>query len=185
MTTWKALTPKAWPDFEKLFGPRGACGGCWCMHARMRNKDYEAAKGEGTKAAMKALVEGGASPGILAYRDGEPIGWCSVGPRADFPRLETSRILAPVDDKPVWSITCLVVEKASRRQGVSAFLIRAAMEFAASKGATILEAYPVIPKKDPMPPVFAWNGIYSTFERLGFEIAAARSDTHPVVRIDL
>ena len=184
-TSWKPLTPATWPDFEALFGPRGACGGCWCMCWRMKAKDYEASHGQGTKAKMKALVDGGTEPGILAYESGAPIGWCSVGPRTDFIRLENSRILAPVDNKPVWSITCLVVEKAHRRQGVSRFLVAAAAEFAKSKGAAILEAYPVIPKKDPMPDVFAWNGIYSTFKKLGFEIAAQRSDTHPVVRINL
>ena len=154
---------------------------CW----RMKARDYEAAHGEGTKRKMKALVKAGREPGILAYQGGAPVGWVSVGPRADFIRLENSRILAPVDDKPVWSITCLVVEKKHRRQGLSKYLIESAIKFARSKDATIVEAYPVIPKKDPMPDVFAWNGIYSTFRRLGFKIAAKRSDTHPVVRIDL
>ena len=83
------------------------------------------------------------------------------------------------------SITCLVVDKKFRRQGASTFLIQSAMEFAKSRGATILEAYPIIPKKDRVPDVFAWNGFYSTFERLGFRVAASRSDSHPVVRIEL
>lgn len=84
---WKPLTPETWPDFENLFGPRGACGGCWCMLWRLKNKEYEAAKGEGNRSAMKALVEAGTSPGIIAYQSGEPVGWASVGPRADFIRL--------------------------------------------------------------------------------------------------
>ena len=152
---------------------------------RMKNKQYEAAKGEGTKAKMKALVDSGATPGIIAFKGDNPVGWCSTGPRADFVRLETSRVLAPVDDQPVWSITCLVVDKKFRRQGASTFLIQSAMEFARDRGATILEAYPIIPKKDKVPDVFAWNGFYSTFEHLGFKVAASRSDSHPVVRIEL
>ena len=182
---WKPLTPGTWDDFEKLFGPRGACGGCWYMLWRMKNRDFEATKGEGTKRKIRALVTGGKSPGIIAYEGGVPVGWCSLGPRADFIRLETSRILAPVDDLPVWSITCLVVEKKHRRQGISTYLVQSALAFAKGQGAEILEAYPIIPKKDKVPDVFAWNGIYSTFKELGFKVAAKRSNNHPVVRIVL
>ena len=152
---------------------------------RLKNKDYEAEKGQGTRARMKALVESGTSPGIIAYAGDVPVGWTSVAPRVDFVRLETSRVLASVDERPVWSLTCLVVEKGHRRQGISTFLVRAAMEFAKGEGADCLEAYPIIPKKDTVPDVFAWNGFYSTFERLGFCIAARRSETHPVVRLTL
>lgn len=182
---WKPLTPETWPDFERLFGPRGACGGCWCMLWRLKNREYEASKGEGTRDAMKTLVDSGTSPGIIAYQDGAPVGWASLGPRADFVRLETSRIFSPIDDKPVWSLTCLVIDKKFRRQGFSAKVIRAAVEFAKSSGADILEAYPIIPKNDKVPDVFAWNGFYSTFLAAGFKEAARRSDTHPVVRLDL
>lgn len=185
MLSWKPVTQETWADFEKLFGPRGACGGCWCMLWRLKNRDYQAAKGKGTKRKMKALVRGGTSPGIIAYREGVPIGWCSVGPRADFIRLQTSRFFSPVDDKPVWSITCFVVDRKFRRQGISTCLIRFAMEFAKSKKAKILEAYPIIPRKEKVPDVFAWNGFYSTFMELGFSEVARRSETHPVVRIDL
>ena len=181
----KPLTPATWGDFEILFGERGACGGCWCMLWRMKNKEYEAEKGQGTRARMKALVDGGVSPGIIAYAGDVPVGWASVAPRLEFVRLETSRVLAPVDAAPVWSLSCLVVEKGHRRQGISTFLVRSAIEFAKGRGAECLEAYPIIPKGDQVPDVFAWNGFYSTFERLGFSIAARRSETHPVVRLAL
>ncbi len=152
---------------------------------RLKNKEYEAGKGEGNRSAMKALVDGGTPPGIIAYRGGEPVGWASVGPRADFIRLENSRVLAPVDDAPVWSLSCLVIDKKFRRQGLSAGVIRAAVEFARERGARILEAYPIIPKKDKVPDVFAWNGFFSTFKAAGFSEVARRSETRPIVRIDL
>lgn len=152
---------------------------------RMRAKEFEAEKGQGTKAGMKALVEAGSIPGIIIYQGKQPAGWCSVGPRVDFIRLETSRVLAPVDERPVWSLTCLVVDKKHRRQGLSSYLVQSALEFAKAHGATCLEAYPIIPKGDKVPDVFAWNGFYSTFAALGFKVAAKRSDSHPVVRFEL
>ncbi len=179
------MTPETWDDFEALFGERGACGGCWCMLWRLRAKEFEAEKGQGTRARMKALVKASAIPGIIIYQGKHPVGWCSVGPRADFIRLETSRVLAPVDERPVWSLTCLVVDKEHRRQGLSSYLVQSALEFAKAQGATCLEAYPIIPKGGKVPDVFAWNGFYSTFAALGFQVAAKRSDSHPVVRLDL
>lgn len=152
---------------------------------RMRAKEFETEKGPETKARMKALVEVGTTPGIIIYKGKQPAGWCSVGPRAGFIRLETSRVLAPVDGRPVWSLTCLVVDKEHRRRGLSAYLVQSALEFAKAHGATCLEAYPIIPKKNKVPDVFAWNGFYSTFAALGFQVAARRSDSHPVVRRDL
>ncbi len=101
-TTFKELTIDSWKDFERLFGERGACGGCWCMYWRLRNKDFESQKGSGNKNSMKKLVKNKEQIGIIMYSDNEPIGWCSVAPRKDFIRLGNSRILKSVDDEPVW-----------------------------------------------------------------------------------
>src|SRR5262245_12575909 len=120
------LTPDRWQDFETLFGERGACGGCWCMWPRLRSSQFQKQKGEPNKRAMKAIVNAGETPGILAYLDGLPVAWCSLAPRTSFPRLETSRVLKPVDDKPVWSITCFFIAKEHRRQGLSVRLLKAA-----------------------------------------------------------
>ena len=176
------LTPRRWPDFERLFGPRGACGGCWCMTPRLTRREYEANKGEKNRRAMKRLVERGPPPGLLAYRDGEPIAWIAVAPRSDCRLLSGSRVLAPVDDEPVWSIVCLFLRKDVRRQGLSSKLIRAAAAFARKQGARIVEAYPHIPKQAAMPAVFAWTGFASSFERAGFEEVARRSPTRPILR---
>jgi len=74
--TTHPLTPERWPDFETLFGPRGACGGCWCMWYRMKRSDFEKQKGEGNRQIMKNLVDSGEIPGILAYNDNQVIAWC-------------------------------------------------------------------------------------------------------------
>ncbi|HEX5272312.1 MAG TPA: GNAT family N-acetyltransferase [Gemmataceae bacterium] len=178
------LTPERWPDVEKLFGERGACGGCWCMTWRLPRAEWEAGRGEPNKAAFRAVVEGSLPPGVLAYSGGEPIGWCAVAPREVYVRLEKSRVLARVDDLPVWSISCLFIAKPFRRQGVSIKLIGAASEFARSHGARVVEAYPVVPNSDAMPAAFAWTGTVSAYERAGFREVARRSEARPIMRRD-
>src|ERR1051325_9862983 len=162
------LTPERWADLETLFGPRGACGGCWCMLWRLSRADFERDKGANNRAAMRALVDAGAMPGILAYLDGEPVGWCAVAPRSDYPALERSRVLKRLDDAPVWSVSCLFVRKDCRRQGISVKLLRAAIDFVRECGGQIVEGYPVEPKKGEMPAAFAWTGLASAFLHADF-----------------
>jgi len=175
-------TAERWRDVERLFGERGACAGCWCMLWRLSHKDWQAGKGEGNRRALRRLVRGGAEPGLLAYQDGEPIGWCAVAPRADYPALARSRVLGPVDDRPVWSVACLFVARPYRRQGVSARLLEAAAEHAGRHGATIVEGYPTVPSTDRAPDAFLWTGTAAAFERAGFREVARRSPTRPIVR---
>lgn len=177
------LTPETWPDFTTLFGPKGACAGCWCMLWRLPRKEYDTGKGDGNRDAMHALVSKGKMPGILGYLDDVPVAWCSVGPRPDFPGLDRSRILRPVDTQAVWSITCLFIHKNHRRKGLSGKMIAAAAEFARLQGAGMLEAYPVEPKQGKMPDVFAWTGITAPFLKAGFQEVARRSEGRPVLRL--
>ncbi|MFI5135026.1 MAG: hypothetical protein ACHQD9_04145, partial [Chitinophagales bacterium] len=86
--SFRPLTESVWKDFEKLFGAKGACGGCWCMFWRLQRKDYDLNKGEGNKRMMKQLVKEGKIPGILLYLDNKVAGWCSVAPREEFVKLE-------------------------------------------------------------------------------------------------
>ncbi len=143
--TFEPLTPGRWPDLEELFGARGACGGCWCMAWRLAPRDFRAGKGAGNRNALRSLVKAGPPPGVLAYAGKACVGWCAVAPRAEYPRLANSRVLAPVDDRPVWSVSCLFVTKSHRRKGLSAMILRAAAEFAFSQGAKIVEGYPTDP----------------------------------------
>ncbi len=181
----RALRASDWPALEALFGARGACGGCWCMTPRLPLREFEARKGEKNRRAMKRLVERGPPPGLLAYRGREAVAWIALGPREEFRRLATSRILAPVDDEPVWSIVCLFLRKDVRRQGISAQLLRAATAFARKRGATIVEGYPQIPRQSDVPAVFAWTGFASSFAKAGFREVARRSPTRPIMRRDV
>ena len=179
---FRAATPSRWEDVEKLFGERGACGGCWCMAWRLRNKDWVAGKGAKNKRAFKKLVSSGKKPGILAYHDGEPVAWCAIAPRRDYVYLERSRVLKPVDDRPVWSVSCLFVTRPYRRRGVSAHLLRAAAEMAAKRGARIVEGYPTEPTMKKTPDPFLWLGLPSSFRRAGFREVARRSPSRPIMR---
>jgi GNAT superfamily N-acetyltransferase len=182
MLAFKPLGPGTWKAFQALFGARGACGGCWCMYWRLAPKQFAAQKGEGNRSAMKALVDAGAEPGIIAFDGDEPVGWCAVAPRADYPALARSRVMRPVDDRPVWSVACLFVHRAHRKRGVATALLSAAVDFARDRGANILEGYPVEPKDGHIPPAFAWTGIPQAFSRAGFEEVARRSPRRPLMR---
>ena len=174
-------TAERWDDVAALFGKRGACAGCWCMTWRRSAKEYSAGKGAGNRAALRRIVRRGDEPGVLAYADDAPVGWCAVAPRESYPRLAGSRVLAPVDAAPVWSISCLFVARPWRRRGVSAALIEAAVSHARARGAKIVEAYPVDPA-GKQADAFVWTGIASAFERAGFREVARRSPTRPIMR---
>ena len=174
-----------WADVERLFGKQGACGGCWCMFWRVPRKQFDAAKGARNRSAFKKLVDKApVPPGVLAYCKGEPVGWCAVAPREHYIGLANSRILKPVDDRPVWSISCLFVSRDQRRKGLSAALLSAATDFAASHGARIVEGYPVEPNAR-MADAFLWHGVASSFRAAGFKEVLRRSETRPVMRFEV
>jgi GNAT superfamily N-acetyltransferase len=152
------------------------------MWWRLTRSEFEQRKGAQNKRAMRQIVASGAAPGILAYADDEPIGWCAVGPREWYPVLQRSRTLKPVDDQPVWSITCFFVARSHRRRGVSGALLKAAVAHARKHGARIVEGYPVEPKSGQLPDAFAWIGLPSTFRKAGFVEVLRRSPTRPIMR---
>lgn len=177
------LTPERWDDFALLFGPRGACAGCWCMFWKQSSPDFNRLKGSGNRAAMRRIVTRGEVPGILAYEGETPVGWCAVAPREAYPRLDRSRVLKRIDEEPVWSIVCFFVARTHRRRGLTVSLLKAAVAHARKAGAKIVEGYPVEPRKGAMPDVFAYTGLASAFLAAGFEEAARRSPVRPIMRI--
>jgi GNAT superfamily N-acetyltransferase len=176
------LSPKRWPDLEKLFGERGASGGCWCMWWKLKRSEYDRKKGSSNKKAFKNVVLSGQTPGILAYINQNPVGWCALEPREAYPVLANSRILAKVDDQPVWSIVCFFVDRSFRRKGVTVELLKAAVKYAQKRGARVLEGYPVDPKGGVLPDAFLYHGLADAFRKAGFKEVARRSETRPIMR---
>ena len=176
------LTPDRWPDLESLFGPKGACGGCWCMYWRLTRKAFEAQKGEINRLALRTMVEQGVTTGILAYIEDKAVGWCGMATREQLPTLGRSKILRPVDDLPVWSINCFYISRLFRKRGITINLIEAAVAYAHHEGAAVIEAYPIEPKGNKVPDVFAYTGLLSAFIQAGFKEVVRRSDTRPIVR---
>jgi GNAT superfamily N-acetyltransferase len=178
----RPLTPERWADFEKLFGPRGAYCGCWCMYWRLTRKEFEKGQGEANRRAMRSIVRSGKIPGIIAYLGKEPVGWCAVGPREDFPSLDRSRVLGRLDEKPVWSLVCFFIAKGHRGKGIGDELIHAAVRYARAHRARIVEAYPTLPRGRKLAPVSSYMGTPAIFERAGFVECARPSPSKAIMR---
>jgi len=185
------LTRERFADVARLFGEGGDPKWCWCAFFRVRSVDFRTATARANRAVLERAVDqtaaDGRSPGLVAYRDGDPIGWVSFGPRDDYARLQHSKVLAPLDDRPVWSIVCFVVSRRARGQGVARALLDAAIDYAREHGATLLEAYPVETDGQRVPAAHAYKGTLGMFTAAGFEVverrrANAASAARPIVR---
>jgi ribosomal protein S18 acetylase RimI-like enzyme len=186
---FRPLTAGRFRDLETLFAAEGCSVArwCWCMFYR-RSGALELPPGVSktahNHAQMKALVESGRVPGLIAYRGKVPVGWVSLGPRADYAKLARSPVMKAVDDRPVWSIICFVVPSAYRGQGIARALLAAAVEYARAQGATLVEAYPV-DRRSRSSADDMWFGAKSMYDGAGFEEVARRKPTRPVVRLKL
>ena len=160
------------------------------MFFRKRNLNWSNSTAEGNRDDLERLTHEELAPGLVGYRDGRAIGWVSLAPRIDYDRLTTARVLARVDDKPVWSIVCFVVSKTARNSGVATALLHAAVDFARDHGATMLEAYPVAAERGRVSAADAYHGTQSMFERVGFSVVAVRranatTAPRPIMRLEL
>jgi GNAT superfamily N-acetyltransferase len=180
--TFAPFTPERWPDFAALFGEKGACAGCWCTWARLGSAEFRATPPAARRALIRRRAAAGTPPGLLAYEDGRAVGWIAVAPREEYPRLATSRVMAPVDGAPVWSVPCFFVDRAARGRGLTVALLKAACAFAAAHGATAVEGYPVDARGARLAPAFAWFGLAGAFAAAGFREVARRSPTRPLMR---
>jgi GNAT superfamily N-acetyltransferase len=184
------LTAERLPDLATLFDQGGDPKWCWCAWYRVANRNWTNATPPQNRALLADLASGDTAPGLVAYRADQVVGWVSLGPREDYERLAHSRILAPVDDRPVWSIVCFVVGKRERGQGIARALLAAAIEHARANGATTLEAYPVDTGEGRLPSASVYKGTVSMFERAGFAVVARRQANasaapRPIVRLEL
>lgn len=187
----------SWEDLRAIFGNRGYAAYCQCQKLKFRDwaERHETSVAE-RMLRLETQTHCGkpGSPttsGLVAYVDGEPVGWCAVEPRTAFPRLRSSpvpwkgRSEDPADDG-VWAITCFVTRAGFRRRGISRVLARAAVDFARERGARAIEGYPMI--VDPGQEI-TWGelnvGSRTIFADAGFEEVGHPTLKRVVMRIEL
>jgi predicted GNAT family acetyltransferase len=181
------LTPDLWPAFEDLFGKQGACYGCWCTHFRLPPAARRESNRERNKDHIKARIEAGPPPGLLAFEGQIATGWMQIGPRLDVPEWNNKgRGSAPIDpadaaDPAVWAISCFFIRSKARGRGLTHRLVGAGIDFARAGGAHFLEACPIDQSKDSRS-IGLFVGSTRVFEKAGFQTVATRKPGRPLMR---
>lgn len=183
----KELGAGSWRDVERLFGANGACGGCWCMYWRLaKGERWEDVRGQAAKERLREGIRDGSVLGVLAYVDGEPVGWCAFGPRPAFARLDRAPSFKCDDAAGVWSVPCFFVKSGFRGVGVSKALLAAALKAIRERGGRVVEGYPSRPGKDgTYVAAFSWTGTRSLFAKAGFRVAGNRDGGKQRVRLGM
>jgi GNAT superfamily N-acetyltransferase len=164
------VTPDRVDDFVAVVNPNRRATHCWCLSHRLVAREVQELGGGNREAAFRALCERPDPPGVIGYADGEPVGWCSIGPRADNTRLSRSTLIRPLDDLPVWSIICVVIRGGHRKRGHTTPLIEGAVAHAAARGAPAVESYPVDAAAGRIDTTMAFVGTRAMFEKAGFRV---------------
>ena len=184
------VTGGLWPDFEDLFGRQGACYGCWCTHFRMPPAVRRENDRQRNREHIKARIETGPPPGLLAFDDENAVGWMQIGPRADVPEWNNAgRGSAPLDaaealDPAVWAISCFFIRSKARGKGLTHRLVEGGVAFARENGARFVEACPMDLSKDSRS-IGLFVGSSRVFERAGFERMVERKAGRPLMRLVL
>ena len=184
-----------WDDLQAVLGGRGYHADCWCQRFKVRGREWDSGSVPVAERAnrLRQQTHCGQSAaettsGLVAYFDGEPVGWCAVEPRAAYVRLGRVPWAGRAEDKTddsVWAVTCFVTRRDFRRRGVSRALARAAVDFARQRGARALEGYPMItePGKE-----ITWGELHvgsrSIFADAGFAEVSRPTLRRVVMRID-
>ena len=174
---FQAVDKARWNDLERFFESKGGPHYCWCMAWRRMQSSRRGKGGkEARKSSLKDYVDRQLPVGLLAYRQSEPIAWCSIAPR------ETYRSLGgDVSKEDVWSLVCFFVKRPFRNQGLTTQLIREAIQYAKSNGARYVEAYPV----DPDSPIYRFMGLVPSFEQAGFQFVKNAGSRRRVMILEL
>ena len=178
--------PERWLDVETVFGTRGDAAHCWCQWFKLDRAAFEFRSDDELRTALQRQVAGGRTPGVVAYRDGEPAGWCAVESRSAYPQLLRRAETGGAEEGDVWSVTCFVLRPAFRRRGVAGDLLDAAVEHARAGGASAVEAYAVdVERRTRVAASELYHGPLSLFLAHGFEVVSRTSKARAVVRRDL
>lgn len=178
-------TADRWEDLEALFGPQGAFMGCWCAYWRLRHSEFAETSAAEHKAVIRDRVRSDTPPGLIAYRDGEPVGWISVEPRDRFAAFEHARVYTAVDDTPVWTVTCFYIDEDARGEGLTTRLLEAATAHVEANGGVAVEGYPEEPDDLGTTGTPGYMGLVPAFDHAGFEQIDRLSNGRPVYRATL
>ncbi len=171
--TIREITATDFPVITRLFGPVGACNGCWCMFWRMRSfKWHLRGQGEAHRLAFQELVEQGKVHAAIAFEGSEPVGWVTYGPRGSFPRVAYSRELKRIAPEGTWSIVCFYIPQQWRGKGVANQLLDAAVGYCKAHGAVEIEAFPIEVPDSSIPRLVTdiYTGVTSQFVKAGFQL---------------
>jgi GNAT superfamily N-acetyltransferase len=182
----RPVTADRWDDVVAVMGTRGEPSRCWCQFFKLRGQEWRSATREGNREALRAQVcDEALPPGVLAYDRGDPVGWCAVAPMSAYARVLAARHVDTSVDG-VWSVTCFVVRVGHRRKGISGALLAGAVELARSKGAAVVDGYPVDPSaRASVSSAELYHGTLSMFEQAGFTAVARPSPGRVVMRLVL
>jgi GNAT superfamily N-acetyltransferase len=167
------LTADRWPDVVRLFDTHSNPRSCWCQYWRLAQPEWRSNSPEQRRDLLEGAVEAGAPVGVLAYRDGEPVGWCSVAPRETHDRVQRTRSMrASEPTTNTWSVVCFFVHRSARHRFLMTELLKAAVEYARERGAGAVEGYPVVRRLredgSPIGAPFRFMGSLGTYRRAGF-----------------
>jgi GNAT superfamily N-acetyltransferase len=185
----------SWDDLQAVLGTRGDPARCQCQHYKIRDMEWRSVPVEERAERLREQTNCGhpgarTTSGLVAYLDGEPVGWCAVEPRTAFVRLLATRVpwTGRTEDKTddgVWAVTCFVTRAGFRHRGVSRALARAAVDFARERGARAVEGYPMVTRAEQ---VITWGELHvgsrSIFAAAGFTEVSAPTLRRVVMRID-
>ena len=129
-------------------------------------------KGDGNREALRSLVESGQAKGLLAFDESGPLGWCSLGPRTDFPYLSRARLIGPPPGPDSWAVTCFFIRRGARRSGVARALLASAIDYAREEGAAWLLGFASDAEGKPAPDAFVHTGTSALFRSTGFVLQA-------------
>jgi GNAT superfamily N-acetyltransferase len=169
----KPATRERFDDVATILGPRNPGSTvCWCLSHRVDSKTNRSLVGPTRGEYVRTLCNRKVPPGVLAYEDGEVVGWAAVAPRSELP-FARSRKIPQIDDLPTWSVWCIRVRPRHRGRGISHALLAGAVAYARSQGAPAIEGYPVDNRGEKVDLTMAFVGTRTLFERAGFTRAAA------------
>jgi GNAT superfamily N-acetyltransferase len=182
----------AWDDVALVFGTRGDPAGCWCQWFRLTSAEFTHATVDRLRERMREQAGQVPAPGVIAFLGDEPVGWCAVAPRSEYPLLRNSRIANAADNDAtiasapgIWAVTCFVVRVGYRRRGVAGALVRAATDFAIGNGARRIDAFPVDPAaRESTSSSELYHGTVSLFESAGYDVVARPTRTRAVMRLE-